>query len=302
MSGRLLLPIALVCVAAAVAVSVGRGGGAAVDQIAVVTTDGRIALVTPAGTRLAVLMPKPRPLVSSWAPAWSPDGTRLAFARTTDGRRSFHVYVMNADGTGVRQISHGRFDEDPAWSPEGSWIAYASESGIKLVRPDGTGLRNVGGTGVATAHYSEPYATTPAWTRDGRLGYGFHAETPSDWPPACKKAGSRCGWVVTARMDGSGQRRLVRGRDPHWSPDGTTVVYTLPDGGVATVLAAGGKPHPLGRGYLADWSADGGQIIYARLGLTAAGDSIWLMNADGTARHRILQGASMPAWRPAGQP
>ena len=79
-------------------------------------------------------------------------------------------------------------------------------------------------------------------------------------------------------------------------------MYTPPDGGVATVLAAGGKPHLLGRGYLADWSADGGQIIYARLGLTAAGDSIWLMNADGTARHRILQGASMPAWRPAGQP
>jgi Tol biopolymer transport system component len=302
MLGRLLAAIALICVAGAVPASGGRGATATLDQIAVVTTDGRIVLVTPAGERVALLTPKRRPLVSSWAPAWSPDGARLAFARTTDGRRSFHVYVMKADGTGLRQISHGRFDEDPGWSPDGSWIAYASESGLKLVRPDGTGLRNVRGTGIATAHYSEPYATTPSWTQDGRLGYSFHAETPSDWPASCKRAGSRCGWVVTARMDGSDPHRLVRGRDAHWSPDGPRVVFTPPDGGVATAPAGGGKPRLLGHGYLADWSADSRQIVYARLGQTNRGDSIWLMNADGTGRHRLLQGASMPAWRPAGPP
>jgi Tol biopolymer transport system component len=301
MHARLLLPIALLCVAAAGASS-GHGAGSPADQIAVATTDGRIVLVSPGGKRLAVLTSNRRPLTSSWAPDWSPDGSRIAFARTSDGRRSFHIYVMNADGSGLHQISHGRFDEDPAWSPDGRWIAYASETGIRLIHPDGSGMRRVKATGIETPRYTRPFASTPSRTPDGRLSYAFHPEWPGDWPVSCKRSGSHCGWVMTVRPDGTDPRPLVRGRDAHWSPDGGTVVFTPPNGGVATVAAVGGEPHFLGRGYLANWSLDGTQIIYARLGLGTAGDAIWLMHADGGGQHRILHVASMPAWRPLPQP
>jgi hypothetical protein len=74
------------------------------------------------------------------------------------------------------------------------------------------------------------------------------------------------------------------------------IVFTPPDGGVA--IRSGGKRHFLGRGYKANWSADGTRIVYARLGMTAAGDATWVMDADGSNAHRIMNGAGDPAWRP----
>jgi len=93
----------------------------------------------------------------------------------------------------------------------------------------------------------------------------------------------------------------VKGRDARWAPDGRLVLYTLPHGGVATIPAAGGRSRLLGRGYLSDWSPDGRRIVFARLG-EQNGDSIWVMRADGGGRHRILRGATSPAWRPAAKP
>lgn len=58
-------------------------------------------------------------------PAWSPDGTRIAFASNKDG--NFDIYSMTSDGTDVQQLT--RTDEqeaEPAWSPDGKTIAYAS--------------------------------------------------------------------------------------------------------------------------------------------------------------------------------
>ena len=104
--------------------------------------------------------------------------------------------------------------------------------------------------------------------------------------------------MLTTRPDGRDRRPIVRGRDAHWSPDGERIVYTRPDGGVATISSGGGSARFLGRGYLADWSANGAEIVFARLGQTAHGDTIWLMHADGSNRHLIMEGASDPAWRP----
>src|SRR5215471_3673679 len=143
-------------------------------QIAVATIGGRIVLVNTAGHRFATLTG--RAGVVDWAPAWSPDGKWLAFARSTDGRRSFHVYVMRADGSRVRQLTQGRFDESPAWSPDGRWIAYASEGGIRIVHPNGHGTRLVRGTGISGPDYSTPFGAMPSWTPRGRLSYAFHPE------------------------------------------------------------------------------------------------------------------------------
>lgn len=90
----------------------------------------------------------------------------------------------------------------------------------------------------------------------------------------------------------------MRGRDAHWSPDRRLIVYTPPNGGVATIPAARAGSRLLSRGYEADWAPEGRRIVIARLGGPASDDSIWIMNRDGSGRRRIVQGATTPAWRP----
>jgi len=72
---------------------------------------------------------QPRRLTTSGAidtnPAWSPDGTRIAFTSSRSGRPN--VYVMDADGSGVRRISFdGDYNEGASWRPDGSHLVYAS--------------------------------------------------------------------------------------------------------------------------------------------------------------------------------
>jgi TolB protein len=60
-----------------------------------------------------------------WSPAWSPDGTRIAFASTRDGNAE--IYVMDADGRNVKRLTnHPAIDQDPAWSPDGRRIAFTT--------------------------------------------------------------------------------------------------------------------------------------------------------------------------------
>jgi Tol biopolymer transport system component len=73
-------------------------------------------------------------------PAWSPDGSLLVFIR--DG----NVYVIGSDGSNPRPLTtgSGRY-ATPSWSPDGSEIAFVDEEGegVFVIRPDGTGLRQV---------------------------------------------------------------------------------------------------------------------------------------------------------------
>ncbi len=61
-------------------------------------------------------------------PAFSPDGSKIAFTSNRDGRQQ--IYVMNSDGSGVRRVSQSQFNDfSPTWSPDGNWIAFASNRG-----------------------------------------------------------------------------------------------------------------------------------------------------------------------------
>ena len=59
-------------------------------------------------------------------PAWSPDGTKLAFVSTRGGNgTTADIYVMNADGTGVKRLTNTPQvnETEPSWSPDGEEIA-----------------------------------------------------------------------------------------------------------------------------------------------------------------------------------
>lgn len=92
---------------------------------------------------------------------WSPDGKQIAFNAVVRGIGQ--IFVINADGTGLRQLTHNpgttpafapggifptmRGDVTPAWSPDGTRIAYASDIGgnfdIYTMKPDGSDVVQV---------------------------------------------------------------------------------------------------------------------------------------------------------------
>jgi len=79
-------------------------------------------------------------------PAWSPDGSKIAFASNRSG--NFEIYTMNADGTALTNLTnHPADDQYPAWSPDGSQIAFATNrdgnSEIYRMDADGTDPLNL---------------------------------------------------------------------------------------------------------------------------------------------------------------
>ena len=87
-------------------------------------------------TRLTIL-----PVLEN-EPAWSPDGSQIAFS-VVDGAFG-NVFVMNADGSGEqRDRPDGLVQHQAAWSPDGSRIAFSSNRDgdneiytVKLTAPD----------------------------------------------------------------------------------------------------------------------------------------------------------------------
>jgi len=88
-------------------------------------------------------------------PAWSPDGTRIAFTtdRGSPGGR-LYVALIAPDGSGFRQLVPGR---RPAWSPDATRIVFvgtAEAPGLHLVNADGSGLVRI---------TDDPADTAPSW-------------------------------------------------------------------------------------------------------------------------------------------
>jgi Tol biopolymer transport system component len=63
-------------------------------------------------------------LALATGPAWSPDGNMVAFQSRQSGQ--YNIWVINADGSNLKQLSNGTDDEVLAWSPDGKTIVYQS--------------------------------------------------------------------------------------------------------------------------------------------------------------------------------
>jgi TolB protein len=50
-----------------------------------------------------------------YAPDWSPDGSMIVFTRSGSNGETENIYIVNADGTGLRQVTNGGADDSPDW-------------------------------------------------------------------------------------------------------------------------------------------------------------------------------------------
>ena len=90
--------------------------------------------LSPAG-ELKQLMPQ-KPLHGAfWRPDVSWDGKKILFCYQPHNEKSYHIYEINADGTGLRQITKGPYDDlDPIYLPDGKHIMFSSTRGHTYVR------------------------------------------------------------------------------------------------------------------------------------------------------------------------
>ncbi len=139
--------------------------------------------------------------------AVSPDGSKIAMILSKGG--SPNVWVCNADGTGLKQLTTGIEDSSPTWSPDGSWICFATKHNERrrLAKvPAGGGTVQY----LNTVGASNP--TEPDWSPDGK------------WIAFTSQMGDFNVCVVP--VDGSlPPAVLVSGQNPSWAPNSRTLVY-----------------------------------------------------------------------------
>jgi Tol biopolymer transport system component len=112
-----------------------------------------------------------RDYVGEFSPNWSPDGTKIAMGYDTvenqeDGPSRFDIVVMNADGTGLVNVTDTALPDEfrPAWSPDGRQIAFDYEACSDSICPQDSVAR-ITSDGSGRADITDPtvFATEPDW-------------------------------------------------------------------------------------------------------------------------------------------
>ena len=271
------------------------------------------------GSGLKQITHMPKTNLELWLPIFSPDGERILFTHYPPDNpcgqgvgNCVDLYVVNADGTGLKRLTHDGISWAGRWSPDGSEIVFNEISlptrGTNVVtkmRADGTGGRT---------HLSSPFFDT-----------GFSFYTPDGGSLAFY---SQAGGLVAAAwiMESSGEdkRRLtpawLEGGPTDISPDGQELVLinhlnTNLQSSVYTVNVRSRRirrlTHPPGTSVdlFGAYSPDGKKIVFdsSRLSSNQSLD-LYTMNSDGTGLRRIVSGITIggcpsgncvtPSWGP----
>jgi WD40-like Beta Propeller Repeat len=280
----------------------------------------QIYAVNPDGTGLAQLTHEPRG-ISAQGPDWSPDGSRILFARVNLSKGIGRTWIMNADGTGQHQLvsdAPGRSDVQPRYSPDGRHIVFTrclpnfEHCAIWIMRSDGTHRH------LVIPFLPAPNETSnfgPKVSPDGRritfTRFGFNGIIAQVW---------------VARVDGTHAHPLTAPRleaaQADWSPGGRHIafasnccrpqasIYVMRDNGIAATRLARTKwpTDNFGPAY----SPDGSRIAFSsdRRHPDLCCEELFVMRADGSHQRLVdtgLQGVIGVAWGtappvPAGSP
>jgi Tol biopolymer transport system component len=210
--------------------------------------------------------------------AWSPDGSKLAFASAVcsacDVGGNVRIFTINRDGTGRTLVAAGG---SPAWSPDGSLIAFETvtqygfplRGSIHVVAADGSGERTLSSPPAGLGDHD------PRWSPDGgRVAFVRSTDEDVDGQILDNL------WVV--KPDGTNPKQLtsfghgvfpgtVQGFD--WSPDGATLAYACAlwwtETDLCLIQPDGGSPRRITNGVrrvASDprWSPDGARILFTQ--------------------------------------
>ncbi len=246
-------------------------------------------------------------------PAWSPDGSRIAFMSYRDRNRgNAEIYIMDADGENEVNITNSpdSHDTHPAWAPDGRHIAFASRRryavatrSVYVMEADGANVRLI-------SQGDDELARWPAWSPDGEsIVYGTSRRDGGYQIRVVHLAGQGSRFMARyARSNSYALRWLAL------APDGFSVATaegeTERENIVLSDIHGGNRrivvSSPLGYHDAPAWSPDGRRIAYAAAyqpdprGPSLRAD-IHVVNLDDLSTQQLTDTRaydSLPTWSP----
>lgn len=241
------------------------------------------------------------------APAWSPDGGRIAFVEPRPqppagvDPGNGYLHVMNADGSNDKVLTLARTSHDcirPTWSADGAYIAYGGFEGTNFSQIYAIPSNGLGAPTAVDG--GDIPVTNPSWSSDGtQIAFdgmdGHLYTTPVTRGPTGLSFGPRH------------QVGMGVGTNPDWSPDDTHLALARSDDprGIWTVNSSDASdPHQVTAGIVDDdpsWSPDGAVIAFgaSEIFTVAADGSSAPVQVTRSAAHGF-DFATQPDWQPRG--
>jgi len=266
----------------------------------------------------------------NFAPAWSPDGKRIAYTSVVGGTPQ--IWTMDANGGHPEQLTSPGANLNPAWSPDGAKLAFASARTGRLeiwvMETDGSNQIQLTDTPAVPASKRIAQSVAMEIRRFGidmAAAGGISNNFPT-WSPdgrhlafCSTRSGSYSVWTMDAEGHHLAQITGRYGDDypdsqsPAWSPDGASIAFSAGDaskgtGNIWVINADGTNPTrltnfpPEVKSYAPAWSADGEQIIFSTV--RAGYAAIFVIDADGQNGKTLISGVDVApgriSWQPMG--
>ncbi|MEW5990787.1 MAG: hypothetical protein AB1736_05495 [Chloroflexota bacterium] len=271
--------------------------------------DGRLISVNTDGSSVESIVAGDGWNGMEW-PAWSPDGSQLAFVRNGWGRPS-QLVIVAADSPDQPRVlneqwSIGGFE----WSPDGMSLAGWDERGLVVIDAEsGEGRLTVPMPGLQGGPLTE------SWSPDrSRILYTTGLSVVSGRPGGDLVV-LDVGTAQEAFRYHADRWREVRVSRGAWSPDGSQFVYyagprepngselDLVDPRILVMDLDGSQPRELAAGKDPTWSPDGSLIAFEAPyeGATGWRPGIWVIGPDGSGLRFVGGEGVRPRWSPDGR-